>query len=138
MASSEGFFQEGQEGILQQVELTFVTYRRVPQHDKTYIGGRRYTLVNSFQIVREINVNYCAGIEYSEEDGELFEMWYSAKSKGYSTGMVTDALSSALFTLTVRIPSRSLAETLLLSTGRGSQTVRVNVELPENERSVEI
>ena len=54
----------------------------------------------------------------------------------YSTGMTVLPLSSALGTVTVRMPSFSFAETLLASTGRGSHTVRV--KLPKTVRSVEI
>jgi len=55
----------------------------------------------------------------------------------HSTGTLILALSSALFTLMVSIPSLNFAVTLLPSTGRGNQTVRVKAAAPPNERSVE-
>jgi len=49
-----------------------------------------------------------------------------------------EALSSALFTVMESTPFSNFAETLLVSTGRGSQTVLVNDTFLVNGRSVEI
>lgn len=56
----------------------------------------------------------------------------------HCTGTDTLPGSSALGILTVRMPSFNVAVTPVLSTCRGSQTVRVKVEVPTKERSVEI
>lgn len=49
-----------------------------------------------------------------------------------------EALSSALFTMMESTPFSNFAETLLVSTGRGSHTVLVNDTFLVNGRSVEI
>ncbi len=56
----------------------------------------------------------------------------------YSTFTWTLPVSVAFGISTVSTPSDSLAVTLLLSTGCGSNTVRVKLDVPENTRSVEI
>ena len=56
----------------------------------------------------------------------------------HSTFTWTLPVSAAFGTVTVSTPSESLAVTLLLSTGCGSTTVRVKLDVPENIRSVEM
>lgn len=55
-----------------------------------------------------------------------------------STGTTTLALSCSLSSVMVSTPSLRFAFTALLSTGLGSQTVRVNVEFSNAERSTDI
>ena len=54
----------------------------------------------------------------------------------HSTFTCTLPVSAALGTVRVRTPSDSFAETLLVSTGCGSSTVRVKLAVPANVRSV--
>jgi len=53
----------------------------------------------------------------------------------YSTFIFTASFSSALGIFRVKIPSPSFASTPFASPGRGSQMVRVNLELPVKDRS---
>ena len=55
----------------------------------------------------------------------------------HSTLIFTASFCSAFGTLSVKMPSSNLAITFFASAGRGNQTVRVNLELPVNDRSTE-
>ncbi|KAI0372126.1 hypothetical protein BV20DRAFT_964214 [Pilatotrama ljubarskyi] len=55
----------------------------------------------------------------------------------HSTLIWTLPVSSAFGTVTVSTPSWSFAVTFVLSTGRGSTTVRVKLVVPEKSLSVE-